>query len=212
MIEYHKIQSVFKRDPDNKFKTFLMGQYTLPEFEYLAENQWTFTEKVDGTNIRVMFDNGEVSFGGKTDRAQLPVVLFEVLGTMFDKSHLKDIFTDGGPVCLYGEGYGDKIQKGSKYRMDQSFVLFDVLIGDLWLQREDVIDIGDRLGVAVVPVLGSGTLFDAVDMCRAGFPSAWGDFEAEGIVARPETELRARRGDRMITKIKCRDFPKGAEV
>ena len=36
--------------------------------------------------------------------------------------------------------------------------------------------------------------------------STWGDFEAEGIVARPKTELMARNGSRLITKIKCRDF------
>ncbi len=35
-----------------------------------------------------------------------------------------------------------------------------------------------------------------------------GDFEAEGIVARPDVELLDRRGKRVITKIKAVDFRK----
>jgi len=34
-----------------------------------------------------------------------------------------------------------------------------------------------------------------------------GDFEAEGIVARPAVELKNRTCSRIITKIKCKDFP-----
>ena len=32
--------------------------------------------------------------------------------------------------------------------------------------------------------------------------------ELEGIVCRPKHEMFARNGDRIIVKIKCRDFPK----
>ena len=69
MNEYHKIQTIFKRDMTSKRKTLLEGQWTMPEFEYLAENKWVFTEKVDGTNIRVIFKNNGVTFGGKSDSA-----------------------------------------------------------------------------------------------------------------------------------------------
>ena len=57
-----------------------------------------------------------------------------------------------------------------------------------------------------MPVIGEGTLHDAVTIAKAGLQSCWGSFQAEGIVARPKTELRTRGGDRLITKIKCRDF------
>ena len=57
MKEYHKIQTVFKRDPSTNHKTLLMDDYSLPEFEYLKNNHWIFTEKIDGTNIRVGMDN-----------------------------------------------------------------------------------------------------------------------------------------------------------
>lgn len=68
MKEYHKIKTVFSRDPDTNFRTLLIGEWAIPEFEYLALNKWVFTEKVDGTNIRIMWneEKRELNFGGKT--------------------------------------------------------------------------------------------------------------------------------------------------
>jgi hypothetical protein len=207
MKEYHKIQTVFNRDPETNFKTLIEGDYALPEFEYLKDNEWIFTEKVDGTNTRVMFDGEKITFGGKTDRAQIPATLVEVLQHLFltQLDRFKDIFDC--PVCLYGEGYGAKVQKGGCYRQDQSFILFDVRIGDWWLKRKDVLDIANKLSLEIIiPVVGSGTLTRMVEMARDGFRSSWGDFFAEGIVARPAIELKARDGSRIITKIKHKDF------
>lgn len=201
--EYHKIQTMFKRD--EKSKRIIEGDWTLPEFEYLAGNQWDFTEKVDGTNIRIIWDGEAVAFGGRTDKAQIPAPLVAALIEMFPAEKLKAQFD--GPVVLYGEGYGAKIQKGGgNYRADQSFVLFDVRVGGWWLQRLDVHDVGYRLEVEVVPSIARGTLANAIKMVRDGLRSQWGAFDAEGIVARPVIELVARSGHRIITKIKTRDF------
>ena len=209
MEKYHKIQTVFKRDPENKFKTLLMGEYALPELEYLATNNWMFTEKIDGTNIRVMFDGEKITFGGKTDNAQIPAFLIEKLNDTFlsQIDLFKETFTDTDSVCLYGEGYGAKIQKsGGNYRQDQSFALFDIRIGDWWLKRIDVSGIAIKFGLDLVPTVGEGTLWDMVKLVGQGFNSHWGSFIAEGIVARPATELQTRGGQRIITKIKHRDF------
>lgn len=206
MSEYHKIQSIFKRDPDNKFKTFLEGDYSLPEFEYLSDNDWVFTEKIDGTNIRIIYDGvSVVEFGGRTDRAQIPATLFTVLNNTFESDALHDVFDH--PVILYGEGFGAKIQKGGgNYRNDQGFVLFDIKIGDYWLKRGDCEEIAFKLNIPIVPIITTGSLSKAVELCRAGFNSNWGEFEAEGVVAKPSVELKTRSGDRIVTKVKCRDF------
>jgi hypothetical protein len=214
MKEYHKIDTVFKRDPANRHKTLIEGDYSNDAFAYLANNTWVFTEKVDGTNIRVMCGPCEgttygVKFGGKTDAASIPAFLVERLQARFltdeQTALLTEIFPDGG--CLYGEGYGAKIQKGGgNYRPDQDFVLFDVRVGEWWLQRADVEDVARKLGIDVVPIIGAGSLADMVNMARRGFPSTWGPFTAEGIVARPSVELKSRNGDRIITKIKHKDF------
>lgn len=207
MKEYHKIQTVFKRDPENSYKTLLDGEYALPEFRYLAENSWAFTEKVDGTNIRVMWDGEKVRFGGKTDRAQIPTFLLDRLQDLFSAGKLLSTFEETA-TCLYGEGFGAKIQKGGgNYISDGvDFVLFDVRIGGWWLQRDAVEGIADNLGVQCVPIIGFGTLEDMVDKVKVGFSSRWGDFTAEGIVARPVVELKTRSGHRIITKIKYKDF------
>lgn len=210
--EYPKIQTVFKRNPQN-MRELLEGEYALPEFEYLAGNQWVFTEKVDGTNIRVSWNGDSVVFGGKTDNASIPVFLLYKLQELFEGTAKKklfgDTFGDEGGVCLYGEGHGAKIQKGGgNYVADGvDFVLFDVKIGKWWLERNNVEDIAEKFGIKVVPLIGKGTLKEMVAMVRAGFNSVWGDFRAEGIVARPETELFSRNGARIITKIKHKDFP-----
>jgi len=214
MKEYHKIQSVFKRD--EKTHKFIEGDYSLPEFEYLKNNAWTFTEKVDGTNIRIMINGENITFGGKTDRAQIPAKLITVLNNTFliitQRQKIKEMFDY--PVCLYGEGYGASIQKGGgNYKSDGvGFVLFDIKIGEWWLQRDDVADIANKLGLEIVPTIGCRELTYAIGMVKTGFKSVWGDFPAEGLVLRPQIELKRRNGERIITKIKQKDFiKKGSE-
>lgn len=209
MNEYHKINSIYKRDMTAVGSPILVGQYSRPEFAYLANNEWEWTEKVDGTNIRIMWDGSRVQFGGKTDRASLPAKLVVRLQELFpDDAKFKTLFNEPEEgVCLYGEGYGPGIQKGGgNYRDSQDFVLFDIKIGGWWLRRDDVLDCGCRMGVQVVPVVGRGNLPTCVAVVQAGFESLWGHFQAEGIVARPVVDLCARSGERIITKVKARDF------
>ncbi len=210
MNEYHKIQTVFKRDPAANHRT-LLDEYSTPEFEYLRDLEWAFTEKVNGTNVRVMLNDwgeghGAVTFGGKTDAAQIHAHLVNHLNETFTVEALAAVFDSD--ACLYGEGCGAKIQKGGgNYYPDQRFVLFDVRIGDWWLKRDAVEDIAKALGIPAVPNIGTGTLQDMVNLCAlGGFKSEWGDFHAEGIVARPVVELQSRSGKRIITKLKCKDF------
>lgn len=164
-----------------------------------------FTEKVDGTNIRVIWDGWGLSFKGKTDRAEIPPFLLKALTTIFEPIGFGRVF-DEPPVCLYGEGYGAKIHGGGLYRADQGFVLFDVKVGDWWLDRSNVLDVAEKTGLDIVPVVGRGTLSRMVSMVQKGLTSRWGRFVAEGIVARPRVELKTRAGQRIITKIKYRDF------
>jgi RNA ligase len=207
---YHKINTMFKRDMENGGK-LIEGEWADPALEFLAQNVWEFTEKVDGTNIRVHWDGkGKVAFGGRSDNAQIPVVLLDRLTKLFRPYDGADCLYATFPdaeVTLYGEGYGPKIQKGGgNYGSSVDFVLFDVRIGDFWLRRDDVQDVGQKLGIGVVPVKRRGTLHDAIHLVKTGFTSYWGYFEAEGIVARPVVELYDRQGHRIITKIKARDF------
>lgn len=205
--EYHKIKTIYRRDE----KTFkVTPEFSCPEFGALAKIDWLFTEKVDGTNIRILWQDGLRRFGGKTDNAQIPAFLVDRLIELFPEAKLAEALSEAGdaPVCLYGEGYGARIQKGGgNYKADGvDFVLFDVKVGDWWLERENIEVIAATLNVPVVPIIGRGTLGIAAKLAADGFPSRWGDFTAEGIVARPAVELFNRTGDRIIAKIKHKDF------
>jgi hypothetical protein len=211
MKPYHKINSIYKRDPAAKHKNFLLGEYSMPEFKYLADCQWCMTEKVDGTNIRVHWDGMKVAFGGRTDNADIPATLVQWLNAHFSAEQMARLFPDSGDVTLYGEGYGARIQKGGgDYIPDGvAFILFDVSIGGIWLNRYSVDEIAERLAISVVPVVMYGTLHEAVELVKNGFTSLIAkrdDTIAEGVIALPVTPLQTRMGQRIITKIKCRDF------
>ncbi|KKK87847.1 hypothetical protein LCGC14_2749110, partial [marine sediment metagenome] len=111
-------------------------------------------------------------------------------------------------VCLYGEGFGAKIQKGGgNYNpTGVDFILFDVKVGNWWLERENIEDIASKLNIKVVPIIGKGTLIEAVDKTKTGHYSSFGQFIAEGIVVRPPITLFSRRGERLLGKIKTKDF------
>lgn len=203
--KYHKINSLFKRDDKGNF---IMGQFSCPEFEYLFDNKWLGTEKIDGTNIRIHWNGEKFEIGGRTDNAQIPAFLVNRLQELVAGFDMKAVFPDAEDVILFGEGYGARIQKaGGLYKPDGvDFILFDVKIGHWWMKRETVNEIANQLGISAVPVIFHGTLSEAMDMVRAGFDSSIGTAKAEGLVLVPEVDLFSRRGDRIITKLKTKDF------
>lgn len=215
MTTYPKIHSLFKRDHDTG--KLIMGNWTLDEFDFLQYVIWEFTEKVDGANIRIMSSltvdgDSDIGIGGRKDGSGIPPYLATKLGQIIQERiqpRMSEELRDK-PFCLYGEGYGKKIQKvGGLYIPDGvDFVLFDVKIGEWWLKREDVQVIGDQLGLKVVPIVGEGTVHDAIKMMEDGLQSRWGDFPAEGLVIRPKVELFGRDGMRIMAKVKAKDFRK----
>ena len=210
MKEYNKIETIYNRATDGA-KKLIEGDYRNDTVKMLKDIPWIWTEKIDGTNIRIHWDGHQVSFGGRTDTAQIPVALVNYLNKTFGTMETEELFEQKfgeTEVTFYGEGYGRKIQGvGSKYRPDDvSFILFDVLIGDVWLRRDSVEDIATTFGIDIVPIVGTGSLDKAVEYIKANPMSTIGTAPMEGIVCRPEQELYDRRGNRLIVKIKARDF------
>ena len=219
MNTYHKIHGLYKRYTEGEKKgKFIIGEYSRPEFKLLKDINWVWTEKIDGTNIRICYytnPNGQdVDFKGKTNRAELPKHLVERLYQLFTIEKMEKIFGVGEElpdVCLYGEGYGFKIQKGCKYfngEKEVGFILFDIKIGNTWLKREDLEDIARQLGIDIVPIIGYGTIDEAIECVKEAPKSRMGNggFIMEGLVIKPQVELLDRRGHRIITKIKVKDF------
>lgn len=205
--EYHKIETLFERD--EKTKKLIEGAYRNEAVEFLKDNLWEFTEKIDGTNIRVYWDGHKVSFYGRTDKAQIPVDLVNRLNELFGGDVNEEIFEQKfgeTEVMLVGEGYGEKIQKGGLYGKGQDFILFDVMIAGNWQPRESVENIAETFGIDVVPIVLKGTIQDGVSFVKQKPKSAFGTADSEGLVGRPKVELQTRTGSRVIVKIKVRDF------
>ncbi len=106
MSEYGKIETLYERDE----KTFKVRLDELKNRTYNILKTWHWTEKVDGTNIRCIWRDGKIVFGGKTDNAQIHADLIKWLYDNVTADKLRAVFPDedGVPadVVIYGEGFG----------------------------------------------------------------------------------------------------------
>lgn len=210
MIEYTKIETPFERDM-NGSKKLIEGKFRNETVEYLKDSQWICTEKIDGTNIGIVYDGHKVSYQGRTERAQIPTRLMNKLIELFGGDVNEELFEQKfgeTPVILFGEGYGVKINNGGNYRSDVSFILFDVYLPDqnLWLKRDAIEDIAKAFNVDAVPIVMRGTIQEAVQFVKTKPKSTIGTANMEGLVCKPEVDLLDRMGRRVMVKIKVKDF------
>lgn len=210
MKEYHKIETLFERDMEGS-KKLIEGKFRNECVEYLKDNQWIFTEKIDGTNIRIFWDGHKVSIGGRTDNAQLPADLVQYLQDLFINNETEQLFEQKfgeTEVHFFGEGYGGKIQNGGAYSKENKFILFDVMVGNTFLSRENIEQIAKSFNCDLVPIVLEGTLQQAVDYVKTKPNSTITNEikESEGVVGTPKARLNDFRGNRIIVKIKVRDF------
>lgn len=210
MKKYEKIETVFERDTMGT-KKLKYWCYRNNAVKYTAWNEWQWTEKIDGTNVRVHWDGHKVSFSGRTDNSQLPSPLLNRLIDIFGGTDTEELFEQlfgEKDVILFGEGYGKKIQAvGSKYIPDGvDFILFDVCVNDTYLDREEVENIALAFRISAVPVVLVGTINDAINYVMTKPKSTIGTAPMEGLVGRPVVELKDKNGKRLIVKVKVCDF------
>lgn len=212
MTEYTKIEIPFKRDMEGT-KKLIENDYRNDTVEFLKDNIWICTEKIDGTNIGIVWDGHKVTYQGRTERASIPSFLMNKLIELFGGNTEEELFEEKfgeETAILFGEGYGPRIQKGGgKYRNDVSFILFDVYLPkkNLWLKRESVEDIARAFGIDVVPIVMKSTLQEAINFVKTKPKSTiGGGAQMEGLVCRPLVDILDRMGRRVIVKIKAVDF------
>ncbi|HSW73681.1 MAG TPA: RNA ligase family protein [Candidatus Limnocylindria bacterium] len=206
-MEYPKINSLFKRNQDN---SFIFGDYSCPEFTLIK--QWRIQEKIDGTNVRIIFDpaaDEKVVILGRSKDSGMPTFLVEYLKNHFTTERLSTVLDTTHKSILYGEGYGNRIQSaGPFYRKDVGFMLFDIHIGSFWLTREAVQEKAQQLAVAYPPDLGIKTETEIIEFVQSK-PHSLCSYRAqvmEGIIARPEPLLLFRNNKPLVWKLKVRDF------
>lgn len=211
---YPKINTAFKRDADNHM-VILPNEYAQPEFVYLENNTWGWTEKLDGMNMRIHWDGEGFGFGGRTDKARIPEQLANHILGLIERweDEKPEIFCTGLPVTLYGEGIGAGIQKGAGYDSRQIFVLFDLRVGNIYLEPQRLSEAAHDLSVpTVVPAFYLSLREMVKCMWDAALDNApvtsqlYPAHELEGYVGIPWGGLLDRRGNRIQTKLKQKDF------
>jgi hypothetical protein len=216
---YHKIETLFNRDALT-FK-IATGDVRVPEF--LAVDRWVTEEKLDGQNIRIhvtrsLQEPPVVAFNGRTDNAQLSGMVRAALEIVSSRAAecllTPELYHDD--VTLYGEMVGPKIQKNPNGFEEPTFVLFDAFVrcgetGGYWAPRDEVELWARQLGVHRPALLHAAGIEEIIDIVRHGFaPQLRGNLPgakyAEGVICRPRHELATQRGQRVIWKLKTKDF------
>lgn len=212
MKKYPKISNIFKRREGNNKGLLIDGAWTKLEFEVLQNISWEASEKIDGTNISIVWDQelSLLELHGRTANALIPSELVNLFVDRFSVDLFRTLKLPS--MIIYGEGYGRGIQKiGSQYKSDGVDTrVFDIWCGGFWLSRANIFDITMRLPLGRVPQFFDMNLEEAMKMVEEGFDSRiGGSAQAEGLVLKAPYGMLDRRGDRIMLKVKTCDFKRG---
>ncbi len=198
---YYKINTLFERHP--KTKKILQDKFCCPEFESIS--RWLVTEKINGTNIRIHYSKEakKVTFGGRTDNAQIPAKLYTYLSEKFTFEHIEECFMDAKEVMIFGEGFGNNIQcnpgaKFSMYGEDVKFNMFDIWVDGWWIKPFTSQVIAGLLRCPNVPYLHREndeqfwTVEQIIDFVKSKPESERGNGVMEGIVAKSFPQMMFR--------------------
>ena len=116
------------------------------------------------------------------------------------------------PIYIYGEYYGNGVQKGGSYIKDgNDFIVFDIRQQGWWIPSAMRHEICEKLGLKEVPSLGMMSLREAEKLVIDGFKTLLPNVSdpsliEEGVVCRTPINLKASNGERIIVKIKHKDY------
>lgn len=198
------------------------------------KHRWHVTEKVHGANLG-FYSNGDIvkvakrtSFIGEENFYNSSHVFEQY------KENVRQLALDlGVPVVVYGELYGgfyngesgavgNRIQREVQYCPHNDFIAFDILNLETktFLNFSDVLMYSEKHGIPTVPVMGTTTSLDQA----LAWHNEFGTFVphmhglapianniAEGLVIRPDTDLRLANGSRVIFKSKADKFKEVAK-
>lgn len=219
---YHKIETLFNRDPST-FKVNPECGMRVPGFQ--AVDNWVVEEKCDGMNIQVHMNDPtclvdreapfpiEVLIQGRTPNAQFKPHWMEYLKSIFTAPLAEALFKSelhpGNKVTLFGELMGPKINGNLHGLTELEFRGFDVLVDDAWwMERAQLDQVLYHFKTKGAPVVGRLNTERIIHMIReretVSQISTNGYFE--GVVCRPAFELRLQSGERLIWKLKTKDF------
>ena len=166
-------------------------------------------EKIHGSSAHISWKQNQLNFfaGGMKHETFTKIFDFAYLKTIFHQS-FKDV-----DVVIYGESYGGKMQGMSEtYGIEPKFIVFDVKIGDTWLNVPNAHDIAKQFCLEFVDYKIINTTLEEIDVERdrpstQAIRNGCGDNKLrEGIVLRPLDEITKSNGKRIIVKHKRDEF------
>ena len=153
--EYPKLKSLHKRDPaDNKVIDEFTDEIFSPEL--LGNAGWTWREKMDGTNLRIIWDGHRAEYRGRTDRAQFSdgqtVFLDEKIKSPAFEELLEQTFGNTEAV-LFGELIGNKIQGNPHKIVGYEIRVYDAFVAGWWLLPASVDELANDLGLGSAEII-----------------------------------------------------------
>lgn len=132
------------------------------------------------------------------------LVTKEAINNAFASDKHRDLY-----ITIHGEGIGYNIESNLLQLPEGTFdfLVFDIHINVWWLSWSKVCDICSKLGLKTVPNFGFMTINEAEEVVNSGFESHTEySGNAEGIVLIGVEGICDRRGARLITKLKTKDY------
>ena len=178
--------------------------------DYLRRVCWDWHEKIDGMGMRIIWTGSERLLAGRTKISTPSDAELEALASIAPSVELlKAVFGDR-KVIIFGELFGEKIQKNLLGMTGRHFRVFDILLDNKkWASLKARISIIADLGLEGAPYLLSSDLSDAEWAVRLGLQSEISPkCLAEGLVGRPREEIFDKYGNLILCKIKTKYYRK----
>lgn len=233
---YEKIYAPFGRD-SSKSEYVNTSKWSKPEFEFLQNNEWIWTQKIDGSNLNIIWDGERVSYKGHTDKTQWNERSKNYIESVFCTTEAETVFEQlygEQPVIVSMEIVSKDFNQNYGH-LDGHFYVYDVrngVTGKYWDRKavEDFVQAFDPeyKEIEAVQIIFKGTIKEAIEWVKiareynenferksvyisniVGFvdvKNPLGKYPIEGLVGRPLVEIYNSKGERIITKVKCKDY------
>lgn len=143
-------------------------------FKKVVENlsvdaEFTVTEKIHGANFSVYYypKDDVYKFASRRqfrdnfyNSAFLVPKLNKQVHTMYSEYVKQNPEIDIERFVVYGEYYGQGIQKGVQYFTGKSFTAFDILVNDVYMRHTDAVSLFEKAGMEHQEILFKGSLID----------------------------------------------------
>ena len=204
--EYPAIPTIFAKNDDG---IVVEHAWTWLEFNHLRNCDWDFMEWAKGVGVRILFRNGDISVLGRRSCSQLsPFIVTSVkhLATQPGQSNRR---TFGGynNICIYatcfGPGVTERKSRGNNIRV----VAFDSTSEGQFIAHRNLGSILYGTKIIPAPIVGSGTLADAVIMAKNGVTRSYlTPSLMDGIIVMPALDLLRIDSTRIIGMLSHSDF------